>query len=172
MSENTATPSDLETVENIKAIKRGIEVQVAQIKRELALWLEQTRCPSQSTSTRIALLEIALDQCLAELTATAADLNAASADAFDMIQAVFRRAVQRRRVALQLNTSRLTPAGAVPINDKEWAAQLTEMVKRLDELAQPLAKDARLRQLIDDVFEPLDFLLGYVAGGIDNAAVG
>jgi Tfp pilus assembly protein PilO len=59
---------------------------------------------------------------------------------------------------------------AVRINDEEWAAQLTEMVKRLDELAQPLPKDARLCQLIDDVFEPLDSLLGYVVGGIDAAA--
>ena len=42
----------------------------------------------------------------------------------------------------------------------------TAMVKRLDELAKPLPKDARLRQLIEDVFEPLDYLLGYVAGGI------
>jgi hypothetical protein len=85
MSENATTQSDLETVENMKGIKHGVEVQVGSIRRELALWLEQTRRSSQSTATTIALLETAFDHYLADHAHTGSDLGAASADAFDMI---------------------------------------------------------------------------------------
>jgi len=55
-------------------------------------------------------------------------------------------------------------------NDQEWADDLTEMLRRLDALAQPLPKDAPLHRFIEDTYEPLGCLLGYFLGGLDDPA--
>jgi hypothetical protein len=84
--------------------KRRFEARVAEFKRDLAERLDAN--PSHDTAIRIALLETALDRYLAERTSAASDLVSAAADATDMIQAILRRAVQRRRAALRLSASR------------------------------------------------------------------
>jgi hypothetical protein len=143
--------------------QHSLETQVA-IKRDLAQWLDQTRSPAQRAATIIALLETALDQYLADRTSTATDLAPAAADATDTIQAVLRRAVRRRRAALEMDPSRLKPAPTIPISDAEWADRLTEMLKLLDTLPTRLHDSPAGRQLLDDAdaaAEPLSMLLGY-----------
>ena len=157
-------------VTNLATIKR-VEAEVVTIKRDLALWLEQTGRPSHNTAITIALLETAFDRYLVDHTDTASQLAGAAADAVDLVQVILRRAAQRRRVALHMNTSRLTPACAIPINDEEWANRLTEMLKLLDTLATRLPKDPSSRQLLENAAAPLGTLLGYFVGGIDQPAV-
>jgi hypothetical protein len=94
MTQKTATPPalDAELAENIAAIKRGVQAKVAEIKRDLAQWLDQTRQPSESAPVSIALLETACDRNL--------DTHDEQ-DARDLIERAFRRVVQRRRGPLQ-----------------------------------------------------------------------
>jgi hypothetical protein len=94
MTEKTATPPgpDAELAENIATIKRGVRAKVAEIKRDLTQWLDQTRDPSESAPVSIALLETACDRYL--------DTHDEQ-DARDLIERAFHRAVQRRRGPLQ-----------------------------------------------------------------------
>jgi hypothetical protein len=149
--------------ESFARLKRAIDAEVAAIKRDLALWLDQRR-PKDANAARFALLETAFDRYIEERTATTADLPAAAADALDMVQPVLRRAVQRRRVSLQISASK-ADAAAIPVSDVECAQRLTETLNLLEAVAGPLPKDAALRQFIDDAAEPLATLLGYFAGG-------
>ena len=148
--------------------KRGIQIKLAAVKRGLAQWLDQTSLSEETAPTTIALLETALDGYLAERAPRASDLAPAAANALDLIQPILRRAVQRRRVALRLNASRMAPAPAMPVNDEELANRLTEMLNLLDALRGPLPQDDPLRQFIDEAAEPLGTLLGWFAGAIDG----
>jgi hypothetical protein len=58
----------------------------------------------------------------------------------------------------------------IPASDEELADRLTELLKPLDAVAEPLPRADVLRQTIDDAAEPLGLLLGYFAGGIDKHA--
>jgi hypothetical protein len=95
MTEKTTTPPapDAELARNIATIKRGVEARAAEIKRGLVQWLDETASPADNTPVSIALLELAFDRYLA--------IHDDPADAFDLIQAVFRRAVRKRRGPLQ-----------------------------------------------------------------------
>jgi hypothetical protein len=95
MSEETTTPADTdpELAENIARFKRGVEARVAEIKRDLAQWLDQTATPADYTPVSIALLELAFERYLA------IDDNAA--DVSDLVQAIFRRVVRKRKGCLQ-----------------------------------------------------------------------
>jgi hypothetical protein len=62
----------------------------------------------------------------------------------------------------------MTRAPALPVNDEELADRLTDMLKLLDAVEQPLPKDAALRRLIGEAAEPLSALLGYCGGGVDK----
>ena len=146
-------------------MKRGIEAKVADIKDNLAQWLEETARSSEGTAITIALLETALDPYLVEHTAAESEVASADADALDPIKPVLRRAVQRRRVALRLNALRKERLLVIPTNDEELANHLTEMLNLLDALAASLPKDAALRQFIDTAAGPLGALLGYFVGG-------
>jgi hypothetical protein len=148
-----------ELVADNATVKRGIEAKVADIKHNLAQWLDDTARSSEGTAITIALLETALDQYLVEHTAAESEVASAAADALDLIQPVLRRAVQRRRVALRLNAFKDRSLD-IPINDKELSDRLTEMLNLLDALAAPLPKDA-VRQFIADAAGPLGILLGY-----------
>jgi hypothetical protein len=74
---------DDELTENVVRFKRTFEGDVTTIKRNLAQWLDAN--PSNSTATRIALLETAFDGYLAERTSEASDLGTAAADATDIV---------------------------------------------------------------------------------------
>lgn len=65
--------------------------KVAEIKHDLAQRLDETLSPSDPAE--IALLELALDRYLA--------IHDDLADAFDLIQAAFRRVVRKHRGPLQ-----------------------------------------------------------------------
>ncbi len=122
-------------------------------KQNLAQWLDGN--PSNTRATGIALLETTLDRYLAERTSEASDLATAAADATDMVQAVLRRAVRRRRLALHLKASRRSRASVIQITDQELANRLTEILNLLDLVAEPLPQDAALRQFIDGAADPL-----------------
>ncbi|MGA8755581.1 MAG: hypothetical protein WB611_04510 [Stellaceae bacterium] len=93
MTEKTTSPPapDAELAKNIATIKRGVEAKVAAIKRDLAQRLDDTLSPGDPAE--IALLELACERYLA--------IHENTADAFDLIQAVFRRAVSKRNGSLQ-----------------------------------------------------------------------
>jgi hypothetical protein len=109
-------------------------------KQNLAQWLDGN--PSNTRATGIALLETALDRYLAERTSEASDLATAAADATDMVQAVLRRAVRRRRLAHDLKASRRSRASVIPITDQELANRLTEILNLLDCLLSRCPKTA------------------------------
>jgi hypothetical protein len=159
---------DAGLTDTVVRFKRTFEADITAIKRDLAQWLDAH--PSNSTATPIALLETALDCYLAGRTSETSDLTTAAADATDMVQAVLRRAVQRRRLALHLKASRRPRASAIPITDEELANRLTEMLNLLDLVAEPLPQDAALRQFIDDAADPLGTLLGYFVGNLNTPA--
>lgn len=163
METPAASPAIDEALANFK---HSFETSIAAIKRDLAQWLDQRRADTTAATT--ALIETAFDQYLAARTNTVSDVAPAAADAHDMVQPILRRAVQRRRVTLHKAASRTKPA--VPLNDEECANRLTETLKMLDALAVPLPKDTALRRYIDDATEPLEILLGYFVGGIDQPA--
>jgi hypothetical protein len=167
MTKKTPPPLrvDGELAESTARSKRRFEARVAEFKRDLAEWLDAN--PSHDAAIRIALLETALDRYLAERTSASSDLSSAAADATDMIQAILRRAVQRRRAALRFRASR---ASDIPASDEELADRLTELLKLLDLVAEPLPRADALRHTIDDAAEPLGILLGYFAEGIDRPA--
>ena len=158
MTGNAAAPAGPgpELIDSFAKLKSAIDVQVAATKRDIAQWLDQKPGQKDSTVIRIALLETALDRYLAERTATAAHLPPAAADTNDIMQAVLRRAVQRRRAALQDNKP---PAVAGPADDEECANRLSEILKFLDTLADRLPDNFVSRELLASANEPLQMLL-------------
>jgi hypothetical protein len=92
MSEPADDDESRQTAANIKTIKRGVVARVDEIKRELAQWLAQTTMPADTAPATLALLETAFDRHLAVHD---------EADAAELIESVFRRAVQRHRGTLQ-----------------------------------------------------------------------
>ena len=105
------TPAlDCELAQRIARYKRTFDADVAAVKRGLAQWLDAH--PSNRTATPIALLETAIDRTLAERTTEVSDL-AAAADVTDMIQAVLRRAVHKRRATLQMKAAAIIRAAVV-----------------------------------------------------------
>jgi hypothetical protein len=52
---------DPELASNIATVKRGLDARVAEIKRGLAHWLDDTTSPADHTPVSIALLETAID---------------------------------------------------------------------------------------------------------------
>jgi hypothetical protein len=83
---------DAELASNIATVKRGLEARVAEIKRGLAHWLDDTTSSADHTPVSIALLEAACDRSL--------DIHD-EADARDLIERAFRRVVKQRRGPLQ-----------------------------------------------------------------------
>jgi hypothetical protein len=73
---------------NAATIKRGVTIRVDEIKTNLAQWLDESTTPADHAAASVALLETAFDHYL--------DTHDESA-AFELIDAAFRRAVQRRR---------------------------------------------------------------------------
>ena len=65
---------------------------MAEIKRDLAQWLDQTRDSSESAPLSIALIETAFDRYLETHD---------EQDARDLIEGAFHRAVRKRRGPLQ-----------------------------------------------------------------------
>jgi hypothetical protein len=170
MTENAAAPAGLgpELIDSFAKLKTAIDVQVAATKRDLAQWLDQKPGPKDSTVIRIALLETALDRYLAERAATAPRLAAADADAHDMMQAVLRRAVQRRRATLHMNRSANTRAAGDPAGDEECANRLADTLNFLDTLAGRVPDHLVSREELASASEVLALLLGWFAGGIDE----
>jgi hypothetical protein len=152
-------------------LKATIDVQAAVTKRDLAQWLDQSPGPRDSTVIRIALLETALDRYLAERAATVSGLASAAADANDMMQAVLRRAVQRRRATLHMNRSAMTPAAADPAGDEECANRLADTLKFLDTLAGRVPDHLVSREELESASEILALMLGWFVGGVDQPAV-
>jgi hypothetical protein len=70
----------------------AVETTVAEIRRDLVQWLEETHASAESVPVSLALLETAFDRYLATYNPP---------DAFELIEAVFRRAVRKRRGLLQ-----------------------------------------------------------------------
>ena len=137
-------------------------VRVARLAGDLAQWLDQN--PRDSTVIRIALLETALDRYLAERAATASGPAAAAADAHDMMQAVLRRAVQRRRATLQMNTLAITRAAGDPAGDEESANRLADTLNFLDTLAGRVPDHLVSREELAAASEVLALLVGWFAG--------
>jgi hypothetical protein len=84
---------DAELARNIATIKRGLDARVAEIKRDLAQWIDQTTFPPDYTPVSIALLELAFERKLA--------IDHDAADVFDLVQRTFQRVVRRRNESLQ-----------------------------------------------------------------------
>jgi hypothetical protein len=165
------TPAlDGELAERVATYKRTFEADVAAVKRGLAPWLDAY--PSNSTATPIALLETAFDLYLAQRTSAKSDLAAAAADATDLLQAVLRRAVQKRREILQRRMPAITRAAAVPADDEECANRLSETVKLLDTLADRVPEHLVSREELASATETLDLLLGWFVGGIGGPPSG
>jgi hypothetical protein len=163
------TPAlDGELAERVATYKRTFEGDVAAVKRGLAQWLDAY--PSNSTATPIALLETAFDLYLAQRTSAESDLASTAADATDLVQAVLRRVVQKRREILQRRMPAITRAAAVPADDEECANRLSETVKLLDTLADRVPEHLVSREELTAATETLDLLLGWFAGGIDQPA--
>jgi len=80
--------ADFQLADDMATIKRGIEARVATNKGDLKQWLHDACDPADDTPVSLALLETAFDRYLD---------NFPVPDAFEMIEAVFRRAVRRRR---------------------------------------------------------------------------
>jgi hypothetical protein len=76
------------TTEQMATIKRGIEARVKGIRRDLETWLDEVHEPADSTPVSLALLETAIDRYL--------DFYEPP-EAFEMIEAVFRRVVRQRK---------------------------------------------------------------------------
>jgi hypothetical protein len=52
-----------------------------------------------------------------------------------------------------------------PTTDKEWADYLSDVLRRLDTLAERKRNDAlNLQEHVDEVCEPLAHLIGYLIG--------
>ena len=149
-------------------LKSAIDVQVAAAKRDLDQWLDQKPGPRDGTVIRIALLETALDRLLAERAASASELAAAAADANDMMQAVLRRAVQKRRATLRMNRSADTRAAADPAGDEECANRLADTLNFLDTLPGRVPDHLVSREELASASEVLALLVGWFAGGIDQ----
>jgi hypothetical protein len=152
-------------------LKSAIDFQVAAIKRDLAQWLHQRQGPTDSTTIRIALLETALERYLAEHTNSVSDLAAAAAGVTDLVQAVLRRAVQKRRAALQ--ATKPTRRATAPADDEASARLLTETLKLLDALpGQVPGHLVSAEEEIDSAGEILSLLAGWFAGGIGGPPSG
>jgi hypothetical protein len=163
-----APARDGELADRIARYKRTFEADVAAVKRGLAQWLDAH--PSNSTATPIALLETAIDRTLVERTTEVSDLAVAAADVTDMIQAVLRRAVQKRRATLQMKAAAITHAAADPAGNEECANRLVDTLKFLDTLAARVPDHLVSREDLASASEVLSLLLGWFAGGIDQAA--
>lgn len=88
----TARPvPDAELAKTMAIIKRGLEARVGELRRDLAHWIGDTTTSADHTPVSIALLETAIDRYL--------DTHD-EADARDLIERIFRRAVQRHRGTL------------------------------------------------------------------------
>jgi hypothetical protein len=82
-------PAGLDAVVNQKAIiKQSVEAKVVEIKCNLKQWLDHVHEPADETPISLALLETAFERYLD---------NFQTPEAFEMIEAIFRRAVRRRR---------------------------------------------------------------------------
>jgi hypothetical protein len=145
--------------------KSTVDFRVAGMKRNLAQWLDQKCGAKDSTAIRMALLEVALDRYLAERTADLADLPPVAAEATDMMQAVLRRAVQRRREELQ-DSKRPLEGTAGPADDEECANRLANTLTLLDRLAGHVPDHLVSRQELESASEILALLVGWFAGGI------
>ena len=95
MTDKTPAPpeADPEMAKNVATIRRGVEARVADIKRDLAQWIDETTSSADHTPVSIALLETAIDRYFA--------IYENAADVSDSIQAVFRRVVRKRPGSLQ-----------------------------------------------------------------------
>jgi predicted DNA-binding ribbon-helix-helix protein len=94
MTEKPAAPlaPDAELAEKIARFKRGMQARIAEIKRGLVQWLDQTTSSADHVEASAALLDLACDRYL--------DLHDEE-DTRDFIEKAVRRAVQRRRGPLQ-----------------------------------------------------------------------
>jgi hypothetical protein len=95
MTDKTPAPpeTDPEMAKNVATIRRGVEARVADIKRDLAQWIDETTSSAEHTPVSIALLETAIDRYLA-IYENAANVSGS-------IQAVLRRVVRKRAGSLQ-----------------------------------------------------------------------
>jgi hypothetical protein len=160
---------DAKPADRLGGRKRAVDVQAAATKRDLAQWLDQNRGTGDSAATTIALMETAFDQYLAGRTQTLSDLAPAAADANDMIQAILRRAVQRRRATLRMDMSANAPAAGDPAGDEECANRLADTLKFLDTLAVRVPDHLVSREELASAGEVLALLIGWFAGGIGEA---
>jgi Ion channel len=89
---SAVTKPNLTVVDDTAAISHGLEARVAEIKHDLKQWLDHAHDPADGAAISLALLETAFERYLDNFQAP---------EAFEMIEAVFRRAVRRRRDTLQ-----------------------------------------------------------------------
>jgi hypothetical protein len=92
MSEPTDDDKSRRIAANIKTIRRGVGARVDEIKRDLAQWLAKITTAADTSPATLALVETAFDRHLAVHDEAAAA---------ELIESVFRRAVQRHRGTLQ-----------------------------------------------------------------------
>jgi hypothetical protein len=83
--------TDTEFQKKVEAIRRGIDRRIDQLKRQLSCWIGQNDSPDDEVPLTNALLEIALDRHVA----------VHHADGFDLIEAAYRRAVDKWRGSSQ-----------------------------------------------------------------------
>jgi enoyl-CoA hydratase/carnithine racemase len=162
----TPIPLDHDVDASMLRFKRSFEAHVATITGSLAQSLEEHH--GDHAAKRIALLETAIDGYLAERTRAATDLTSAAADATDMVQAVLRRAVQKRRAALRMSMAAIPPASANPADNEESANRPTDTLKLLDTLAARVPDHLVSRDELASASETLAVLLGWFAGAIDQ----
>jgi hypothetical protein len=89
-----------------------------------------------------------------------------------MMQAVLRRAVQRRRASLQMSMSANTCAPGDPAGDEECANRLADTLNFLDTLAGRVPDHLVSPDELASASEVLALLVGWFAGGIGGPPSG
>jgi Arc/MetJ-type ribon-helix-helix transcriptional regulator len=91
MTDLTKKDDDAAFAANLKKYRQRSTAEVNAIKAALTKWLESREHPGDYVSVTTALLDLALDRHVA----------VHEADGFDLIEAAYRRALQRSRGPLQ-----------------------------------------------------------------------
>ena len=89
-----------------------------------------------------------------------------------MMQADLRRAVQRRRAALQDNKRPIERTAAGHADDEECANRLADTLNLLDRLAGHVPDHLVSREELESASEILALLAGWFAGGIGGPPSG
>lgn len=91
MSDPTSEDDDAALTANTEIIRQRMTAKIAEIKASIMTWLEPRDSEADHVCVTNALLEIALDR----------HVTVHEANGFDLIEAAYRRALERRRGKLQ-----------------------------------------------------------------------